>query len=183
MADGRKARDLDLLDALDALPRERFDGTVWRVTRDGRDPPMGHPSAGRWDPGTFDVLYTSLHRDGAAAEISFLLSRQPVYPSHIRFNVHEIAISASAILRFDEMKSPAPLGVEERLYADVRYGRTREIGDAAQFLGFDGLIAPSARWACLNLVLFTDRFRPGDLVLTRTDAIDVHEWRRSRQRP
>jgi hypothetical protein len=33
--------------------------------------------------------------------------------------------------------------------------RTQEIADSAYFLGFDGLIAPGARWACLNLVLFT----------------------------
>ncbi|MBM3574071.1 MAG: hypothetical protein FJX52_17180 [Alphaproteobacteria bacterium] len=38
--------------------------------------------------------------------------------------------------------------------------RPHEIAEAACFLGFDGLIASSARWDCLNLVLFTGRLPP-----------------------
>ncbi len=39
-----------------------------------------------------------------------------------------------------------------------RYGErdlTQEIGAAINFLGFYGLIAPSARWQCDNLTIFT----------------------------
>jgi len=39
------------------------------------------------------------------------------------------------------------------------YSRTQEIADAAFFLGFEGLIAPSAQWTDLNLILFTHPFR------------------------
>ena len=63
---GRRARDLKLLDALDALPRIPFEGTAWRAVRERRDPLQGHPSGGRWDLGTFDVLYTSMEPNGAA---------------------------------------------------------------------------------------------------------------------
>jgi hypothetical protein len=35
---GRKARDLALLDALDAIKPEKFEDVVWRIVRDGRDP-------------------------------------------------------------------------------------------------------------------------------------------------
>ena len=45
-------------------------------------------------------------------------------------------------------------------FGDLSYGRTQEIGDAAAFLGFDGIIAPSARWPCQNLVIFSDSFGP-----------------------
>ena len=51
----------------------------------------------------------------------------------------------------------AALGVPENNYAGVNMPRTQEIGAAVEFLGCDGLIAPCARWACDNLMLFPDR--------------------------
>jgi hypothetical protein len=48
------------------------------------------------------------------------------------------------------------LGVPESAYLTVNLSRTQEIGAAAEFLGCDGLIAPSARWPCDNLMLFPD---------------------------
>lgn len=182
MPNGGRARDLRLLDILDALERLPFEGTVWRAVRDGRDPLEGHASAGRWDPGTFEVLYTSLEADGAQAEMSFQLSRQPVYPSGLRFQLHEIAVAARKTLRFADMRALAALAVEEARYADVAYVRTQEIGDAAHFLGFDGLMAPSARWPCLNLVLFTDHLASDDLRLVMSESADLLAWR-SRARP
>ncbi|HKH35243.1 MAG TPA: RES domain-containing protein [Beijerinckiaceae bacterium] len=72
------------------------------------------------------------------------------------------------------------LGVDAR-YADRDYRRTQEVADAAFFLGFDGLIAPSARWACLNLVLFTDRIPPDRIQALEAEAIAAHEFQRLRR--
>jgi hypothetical protein len=76
------------------------------------------------------------------------------------------------------------LGVDTSTYRERRYDRTQSIADAAFFLGFDGMEAPSARWDCQNLVLFTDRLAPSDIRL-RSDhfaQIDWDTWRRERQR-
>lgn len=181
MAGGRKARDLELLDALDALERVSFEGTCWRAVREGRDPLQGHPSGGRWDPGTFDVLYTALEPDGAMAEIDFHLSRQPVFPSKIRFGLHEIAVTTRQTLKLANLDALVPLGLDKAAYQQVLYTRTQEIGDAAIFLGFDGLIAPSARWPCLNLVLFTDRLEPGDLRVIRAQSANIAAWRQEKR--
>jgi hypothetical protein len=54
-------------------------------------------------------------------------------------------------LKFADLNEPKPLGVDVKDYAKVLYGRTQEIGDAAAFLGFDGIIAPNARWDCHKL--------------------------------
>lgn len=177
---GRKARDLALLDALDAREPEAFEGVVWRIVREGRDPLQGHPSSARWDPGTFDVLYTSLERDGALAEIHFHLSRQPVFPSKLRSVLYRIAVRTKRTLRLTDMEALGRLGVERKRYAELLYSRTQEIGDAAYFLGFDGLIAPSARWPCHNLVLFTDRAEAADLVVETSEQVDWEAWRRER---
>jgi hypothetical protein len=55
--------------------------------------------------------------------------------------------------------------------------RTQLIGDAAKFLGFDGIIAPSARWPCLDLVIFTDDIPPEGLELRRASVVDWRAWR------
>jgi hypothetical protein len=179
---GRRARDIGLLDALDALPRIPFKGTVWRAVREGRDPLQGHPSAGRWDPGTFDVLYTAMEPDGAIAEIHFHLSRQPVFPSRLMFRLHAIAVRTRKTLRFADLSALARLGVDGARYGNVLYNRTQAIGDAADFLGFDGLIAPNARWPCQNLVIFTDRLAPADLEARSARPIDWTAWRQASRR-
>lgn len=179
--DPRKARDLALLDAIDSFDRENLAETVWRVVREGRDPLQGSRSHTRWCNDTFDVLYTSLERDGALAEVYARLSGQPVFPSRIRWFVHRIKVRTSQILRLANLATLAKLGVETARYRDPEYKRTQEIADAAYFLGFDGLITPNARWDCLNIVLFTDRIPPGDIVLesSERDAVDWPTWKKS----
>jgi RES domain-containing protein len=178
----RRARDLELLDALDAHQGVSFEGDVWRIVREQRDVLQGYPSGGRWDPGSFDVLYASLERDGALAEVHFHLSRQPVFPSKLRSVLHRISVRTQRTLKLADLEAVAALGVSVENFGNLDYTRTQEIADAADFLGFDGLIAPSARWSCQNLVLFTDRFAPGDLVVAESVDVDWNDWR-SRRKP
>ena len=76
--------DQALVDRLSGLRSERFEGEAFRATRVGADPAAPSTSGGRWapppqgDPG-IHVLYTSLERDGALAEVaSFLAGLTPV---------------------------------------------------------------------------------------------------------
>ena len=179
--DARRARDLALLDAIDAFKREALDAAiVWRVVRGNRDPLLGGPSRSRWCNGSYDVLYTSLARDGAIAEIHALLSLQPVFPSKDRWFVHQLKVFASQTLRLADLPTLERLGVDIARYRERDYRRTQEIGDAAFFLGFDGLIAPNARWDCPNLVLFTERVPERQVELVETDAEPIawDEWRK-----
>ena len=179
-----KARDLELLDAIDAFPRELFEGRVWRIVRDSRDPMLGSPSQSRWCNGQFDVLYTSADRDGAIAEIHALLSQQPVFPSRMTWNGYELEVRSLKILRLPDMPALAKVGVDTSTYRERRYDRTQSVADAAFFLGFDGIAAPSARWDCQNLVIFTDRLAPDGIRLTSEPVmqIDWDAWSCERQR-
>jgi RES domain-containing protein len=179
MSDGRKARDLELLDAIDKLARSVFEGQVWRVVRETRDVLQPARVGARWDPGTFDVLYTSLDRNGALEEVYFHLSRQPVFPS-IQFQIHRIRVRARKILRLDQMQLLQQLRVDVPNYANLDYSRTQAVADAAFFLGFDGLIVPSARSQFLNLVLFSDRIEIADAEVEHSESVDWKAWRRSR---
>jgi RES domain-containing protein len=180
MTPDRMARDLALLDALDSLPREEFEGTAWRIVRKGRDPLQGSPSGARWDPGTFDVLYAALERDGALSEIHFHLSRQPVFPSNTRFFLVEMLVRVRHVLRLPDMAALEKFGIDRVRFPELQYARSQEIGDGAQFLGFSGLIVPSARWGGLNLVLFTDQLSPDALSMQSKEVIDWSVWRPSR---
>ena len=179
----RRARDLQLLDAVDAFKREPFAEPVWRIVRSGRDPLMASPSRSRWCNGAFDVLYTSVEKDGAIAEINAMLMLQPVFPSGMSWFAHKLRIDAKQALRIADYPALQQLGVDTSGYTGRNYARTQEIADAAYFLGFDGLIAPSARWNCLNAVLFTDRISPDQIEITgsATEPVMFDEWRK-RQR-
>jgi RES domain-containing protein len=179
--DPRRARDLRLLDQVDAHPRRPYSGDIWRVVREGRDPLQGGRSPSRWCNGQFDVLYASSERDGAIAELHALLALQPVFPSKISFRVHRLAISMKQSLQLTDLSVLSKMGIDTSRYQEREYRLTQEIADAACFLGFDGLLVPSARWACSNCVLFTDRIAPAELTVEETEqsAIDWQEWRRS----
>jgi RES domain-containing protein len=177
----RRARDLELLDALDAHPGVAFEGDVWRIVRAGHNVLEGFSSRARWDPGTFDVLYTSLEREGALEEIHFHLSRQPVFPSRLQSVLHRISVRTRRTLRFADLAALEALGLRPETYGNLDYERTQAIGDAAYFLGFDGILAPSARWPCQNLILFTNRFEPDDLIVAHSEPVDWKQWRTERQ--
>jgi hypothetical protein len=165
----RPVHDRGILDALEAIDPEPFAEEVWRVTRKGRDPLRGSAANGRWSPsgGEFEVLYTSLERDGALAEIGYRLSLEPVWPSRMEHEVHLIAVERERTPRFESL---SPLGVEIARYHTFDYQATQAIAAAAYFLEFDSLIAPSARFPCANLVIFTERAT--GLALKMSQAID-----------
>lgn len=174
-----RAHDRVLLDALERIAAEPFAGEVWRIVRKGREPLRGSTAGGRWSPeGEIEVLYTSLERDGALAEIGFRLSLEPVWPSRIEHEIHAIEASADRTLRFADVASLKPLGVEVDRYESFDYAATQAIAAAAHFLEFDGLVVPSARAPCANLVAFMDRV---SLSLTHSEAVDWQAWRSRRR--
>lgn len=187
MPKARRLRDNALIDALESAPSTPFQGTVWRVVREGRDVLQGSCYGGRWDDGTFDVLYTSEKADGAIAEMYFHLSRgQPVIPSKITYRLYELRVATQRALKLADLAALATLGVDTTRYGALsylerseEYPRPQEIAETAHFVGFDGLIVPNARFECLNVVLFCDRIPPEAAEVVRDrGAIHWNDWRK-----
>jgi RES domain len=128
----------------------------------------------------FDVLYTSVDPDGAVAEVHFHLSRQPVFPSRIRYGLHRIRVRTAKTLRLPDLDAMVPLGVDPAQYREILYEPTQAIGDAAYFLGFDSIIAPNARWSCNNLILFTDQISLADPEVIEWSEVNWTEWRKKK---
>jgi hypothetical protein len=184
MAPQGRAHDRSILDALEQLRPEPYDADVWRVTRKGRDPLQGSSANGRWGaPGEMEVLYASEARDGALAEVGFRLSLEAVWPSRIQHEIHVLAVRTDRMLRLVDMRELEKLGVDIARYQTFDYSATQAIAAAAHFLEFDGLLVPSARFACHNLALFTDRVsHTGYLQLVSSEDVDWSDWRKKKRR-
>ena len=72
------------------------------------------------------------------------------------------------------------LGVDISAYGSFDYSVTQAIAAAANFLAFDGLIAPSARANCNNAVFFIER--NNELEVASSEEIDWDSWRKDRSR-
>ncbi len=187
MAPKSRLRDDRLIDALELLPHTPFEGTAWRVVREGRDPRQCGAPGGRWDDGSFNVLYTSLAREGALAEMYFHISRgQPIFPSKIRYVLFELKVTLAEMLHFPKLSDLARVGLDTSRYGQLSYAdriqeypRTQEIGEVANFLDCDGLMVPCARWPCANLILFCDRLSSAAIEVTADHGLI--DWA-SRQR-
>lgn len=172
-----RAHDDRLLDALAAIAPVAYSSNVWRVVRKGRSPLDGSRGAGRWNPADLSVLYCAQEADGALSEIHFHLSRgQPVFPSRMEHALHEMKTALVRTLKFVDLGRLAALGVEAARYREILYDRTQAIGAAAAFLGFDGLIAPGARHASANIVIFLDNAAPGAIEAISSAPVDWPGW-------
>ncbi len=182
----RKVRDSAILDFLESIPKQPFEGTVWRIVRADRDPLRSSSPKGRWDDGSFDVLYTSLEADGAKAEMYFHIMRgQPVFPSQMQFHLFELELKLSRAIKLPDKDSLAAIGVDVSNYGGLGYSRkdeeyttSQKIGEAAYFLDSDALIVPNARSNCMNAVLFVGRIPPAHISVKHDHGvIDWKAWK------
>jgi RES domain-containing protein len=172
--------DQGLVDQLSALPVERFAGDVFRVTGASADPLASSVNGGRWAPRADDsdvpILYTSLEREGALAEVVSYLAMLTPLPTSKPLEVSRLGVSTSQTLRLARA-TLEQLGVDMTQYGVRDYRRTQNIGAAISFLGLDGLIAPSARWACDNLMIYTGNHALTErLELIDSEAVDWGLW-------
>jgi hypothetical protein len=168
-----------LLDELSRLTAVKLDAEVYRAVPQGLNPLTPSSAGGRWSPrGSVPVLYTSLHKAGALAEISYhwsLLDPLPTKP----VVVHRIKAIAARSLRLVEVNLRR-LGVEMDRLGEIPYKPTQDIGAAVAFLGYDGLVVPSARWKTENLIIFAENNSLlGELDLLGSEDIDWQSWARA----
>jgi hypothetical protein len=171
----------DLLDRLSALAVEPFDGEVFRVTGVSADPLAFSVNGGRWGPPARDgsdvpVLYTSFERAGALAEVVSYLRLLTPPPLSRPLKLSRLRVATGKTLRLARA-GLEELGVDMARYGERDYVRTQSIGAALAFLGIDGLIAPSARWACDNLMIYqTNQHSNGRLNVLAEEHVDWGAW-------
>jgi len=180
----RPPRPKALLDAIEAETPTRLAGTVWRVVTDGFDPLRPGRAGGRWDDGTFDVLYTSSEPDGALAEAWFHVSRgQPVIPSKISKRLHRIEVGLDRVIDLSTAGKLAALGMNMANYGrlsyvqrEQEYPTPQQIAEIAFFYEFEAIIVPNARWPTSNVVVLTENVRPSQVKALDSEPVDLAAW-------
>ena len=168
-------RDPDLLEQLERCRKVPFEGSVYRVVWSGRDPMQGSNRArGRWNSPDclFEVLNTSLVAEGASAEFEAFWSLFEQRPDRQALNWKlRVCLNRVVELDFEELER---FGVRQADYHSRDYSRTREVADGLNYLGCNGLIAPSARYDCTNLIIFVQNLDKHCLL--EEDESEVFCW-------
>jgi hypothetical protein len=168
--------DPKLLDVLAGHSVAPFEGTVFRATLAGRDPLSFSTAGGRWMARDgMAVLYTSLTKEGAIAEVVYRFSQLTPLPSK-PIKLHTLQVKAHRLLQIEKSNFDA-LGIDSSAFESYEYSRCQAVGAAVGWLQNDAMRVPNARWECSNVVLFADN---GDLDNTpeiiSSDEIDWQAW-------
>jgi RES domain-containing protein len=171
--------DASLLELLGNFPVTEFKGEVFRATRKGLNPLAFSNQGGRWAPrGEIGVLYTSMDKEGALAEIAFHWGQLTPLPSKpaILHTINATTKKTMRLIRADLNK----LGVNDKKYDNINYEKTQQIGAAIAFLECDGLLVPSALCDFENLVIFSDNhdIEENELQVTKSNEVDWRVWAR-----
>ena len=73
------------------------------------------------------------------------------------------------------------LGVDLNRYSEILYDQTQKIGEAINFLGFEGMLVPNARHNSVNLVIFPQNCDLDDMQEVEAVEIDWIAWRKSQK--
>jgi RES domain-containing protein len=181
----RLPRPQALLDAIEAETPINLAARLWRVVTEGRDPLQPGRAGGRWDDGTFDVLYTSSERNGALAEAWFHSTRgQPIPPSKPIKRIYEIEVELDRVLDLSGEGRLAALGVNMQSYGRLsylqregEYPTTQQIGEIAYFYEYEAIVVPNARWPTSNVVILTEHASPARINSDGGERVDLMTWR------
>ena len=164
-------RDPELLERLEGCAQEPLEGTVYRVVWADSSPIQGSSvSSGRWSSPDrdFEVLNTSFVNEGAKAEFEAFWTLFEHRPDR-RALTWKVRVKLSRVVELDAAQLDE-LGVGQAEYKDRDYSRTQEISDALNYLGCEGLIVPSARYDCKNLIVYMQNLNK-DCIVEEDESI------------
>ena len=174
------ALDPRLVGALDALAPTSYTGEAYRHVAENRHPLSGagaRSQGGRWNPPqSFATLYLAVERETVEAEFARMAARQGLPLTAFlprRMYRYEVKLSAVVDLRQPSARQALDLSDDQLSADDLR--ACQAIGEAAQYLGREAILAPSATGAGTVLAIFFDRLQPGSVVRD----IDFVRWETS----
>ena len=174
------ATSTDLLAAVGSRPPLRWSGTGYRHAAHHYPPLSGEGArklGGRWNPpASFPVLYLADSPATCEAEFRRLAALQGRQPrDFLPRALHQIECDGLPLLDLRSSTARAAVGLTDAdLHSDDR-SRCQTVGEAAEFLGFAGVLAPSAadRPDGLVIAVFVDRAPSGSLEVASTTEFEV----------
>jgi RES domain-containing protein len=167
--------DEALVERVDELPRSAISATFYRYATARRDPLSGAGArafGGRWNPREiFGAIYLASSRSACAGEArraAEAIGTSPEVMLQAPYLLH--TIDAREVLALD-LTSPdimETVGLTPADIADPDWTACQAVGHAAWFLGFQGILAPSASGAGTVLAAFEGRLDFHQLTVNRS---------------
>jgi RES domain-containing protein len=143
----------ELLDKLPSFELGRWEGVVYRHMLGGYPPERPNTRGARWNPPQVAAIYTSLDRATALAEAEYRLGLEP-FRLRTERKIYTISVKLHEVLDLGRRDVLESLGIKRSDLEGLDFSGCQKVGGAAQWLGYDGLLVPSARSAGINLVIF-----------------------------
>jgi len=169
--------DQRLVAKVDALEPISIEARAFRHIAEARHPLSGAGArvhGGRWNPpDSFATLYLALEKDTAIAEFRRLAARQlRSVDDFLRRRVYRYEVSLAGVLDLRVQTARAVVELSDAELAADDAVVCRRIGEAAQYLGLEAVIAPSATGSGTVLAVFFDRLRADSYVRD----LDYETW-------
>jgi RES domain-containing protein len=158
----------DVLRRIDSLGIELWSGTAFRHTSPGRDPFSGEGArlfGGRWNSRDLaSTIYLAFPRLACIREFERMASRQPGGVEAFRDRaIHEIGVRGARVLDVRTEDALNLVGLKPTDISSADMSNCQRVGDAAFYLGLQGVLAPSATAAGFVLALFEVHLTAGQL--------------------
>ncbi|MBB2975094.1 RES domain-containing protein [Microbacterium endophyticum] len=176
--------DENLVERIDELPRRAISETFHRYATSRRDPLSGAGArafGGRWNPrDIFGAIYLATPIDACAGEArraASALATTPETMLEASYLLHTIAVDDVLVLDLTDPEVLEKLGLTLADVADDDWTACQSVGHAAWFLGFQGVLAPSASGAGLVLAAFEGRLELHQLAVKDSVPFTPHLYR------
>lgn len=169
----------DIYLALDELERSEICDDFFRRTAPSRQPLSGRGAGltgGRWNPRGLETVYLARPLDTCRAEFVRMAEGQGAGPaSFLPRTVHTVTVTGLTVADLTAAGALATVGLSNTTLAGS-YRACQQIGDAANTLGFGGVLAPSAVSKGEVLAVFTRRDVHKKLTVQQSRQVENEEW-------
>lgn len=168
-----------LIEKLDRVPSAKFDGIVLRSVSPGYSPLSGEGArayGGRWNPkDSYPTLYTARDPATVALEIGRTARKLGFSVSDLLpRRLVTIRLAIRTVLDLTDKDVLASAGYTRAVLLDDDIRICQAIGDAAHYLGFEAIRAPSAAGPGETIAVFINRLgADSSLDVIANELIDV----------
>jgi RES domain-containing protein len=170
------ASPADLLQALDDLGAVPWSGEAYRETAPQYPAISGSGASaigGRWNPVGVSTIYLATPVEACVAEFMRRAKGQARgVQSFLPRDLHVISVRELQVVDLTGERARVSVGIRLVDIEDVDRSACQQVGEAAHYLGFQGVLAPSATHVGLVLACFERNIQRGQLTVERTIPLD-----------
>lgn len=183
--------DEALVQRVDDLGTTRWSGTCYRHVSGKRDPLSGVGArliGGRWNPSGISTVYLALPACTCMAELDRVAASQNVTVDDLLRatagrTLSTVGVTELAVLDLRDAAARNHVGLDLDDIADDDRTACQAVGQSADFLQLQGVLAPSAAgggWVC---AVYESRVFPGQLNVKTSQPLNAELYRQLRDAP